>query len=112
MSACKNFNECLKEYDQILAHPVDKDSLYADEIYDDHVGATRCYVKNPINIIEGFGSRKLNRIIRWFIIAIILFVVASLIVQFFSPKKIISLNMTSESAYIPEHSIARIIGLL
>lgn len=56
----KNYNTCIDQLNKDLEYPTDKNSLFAQKIYDKQTAARRCNEKYPIKIIEGFDSNSLN----------------------------------------------------
>ena len=69
-----------------------------------------CYTKSPpgsVNFVEGFGSKRINRAIRWIIIIIILYILATLIFKLFKPKEIINLGLSSEAPRLRGDTIKR-----
>ncbi len=60
--SCSGFNNCQAEEVNRIGFPSDKDSLYAQKIYDKQTAANRCYANVPrtTNIIEGFGLPKMT----------------------------------------------------
>lgn len=89
--SCSNYNNCRNKEVNNMAFPADKDSLYAQKIYDDQTAASRCYSKQPrsVNIIEGFGENlTLASIIKYGIIILVLILVLSLIYDHFIANKI------------------------
>jgi len=94
MSSCSNYNGCVDNSRQTLAYPIDQESLYADRIYDNQTTNRRCYEKKPINIVEGFGKRRINRIIRWIIIIIILYILLTMLMQFMQPGKVFAIELS------------------
>lgn len=73
---CAEYNMCIYAQRAELRYPIDEKSLYANRIYDNQTANRRCYERNPINIIEGFGSGSLvNNLIRLAIFIAIVYVV-------------------------------------
>lgn len=52
---CNSYENCINKERENLRYPIDKESLYMDRIYDNQTANRRCYEKNPIEIVEGFG---------------------------------------------------------
>lgn len=93
--SCSNYNNCRNKEVDNMAFPTDKDSLYAQKIYDQQTAASRCYSNQPrsVNIIEGFGDNlTLTNIIKYGIIILVLILVLSLIYDnFFAYKMEVSI---------------------
>ena len=85
---CHKYDGCVNQGRETLTYPTEDKSLYADRIYDNQTTNKRCYEKEPIEIIEGFSKNRLNRIIRWIIIIIILYILVSMLIQFLYPEKV------------------------
>lgn len=49
---CQDYDNCVQSELEYLNQPADKNSLYANRIYDDQVANSRCY--NKLEAIEGF----------------------------------------------------------
>ena len=101
MSSCTSYDGCVGRTRQTLAYPTDQESLYADRIYDNQAANRRCYEKNPIEIKEGFGKRRINRMIRWIIIIIILYILITMLMQFMRPRKTFTVDFTPMSIRMP-----------
>ena len=112
MSSCTDHNSCLGQYGQTLAYPTDPESLYGDRIYDKQTSNRRCYEKSPINIVEGFGRRGINRIIRWVIIIIILYILLTMLIQFMQPKETFTMDLGPTSPGFTGDTIKRILRIM
>ncbi len=110
--SCQNFDRCGINAAQTLAHPTDKQSLYADRIYDSQTVNNRCYSKHPVNIIEGFGKFNMNKILRWVCIIVILVIIFTFVMDLFKPKEIVSLAVDSVNATEGGMTLENIFGQL
>lgn len=75
--ACNNYENCYKKELDNMAFPMDKESLYAERIYDSQTARNRCYDQNPIKIVEGFNG-SWNIIIKLLIVLLLLYLVYEL----------------------------------
>jgi hypothetical protein len=77
--------------------PVDSKSLYGQKIYDNEIASRKCYEKNPIKIIEGFGCST-NKIIK----CLILFLFIILMFSLLNNKEEVYLDINLSSPYVSE----------
>ncbi len=77
MSNCDNYDDCIRTTRRTLKHPIDRNSLYRNRIYDNQTARRRCFELSPINILEGFGGGGLtvNNLLKWAIILLIVYLV-------------------------------------
>lgn len=93
MGNCESYDTCINKERENLKHPIDHKSLYANRIVDNQTANRRCYETNPIEIIEGFGSKQqIMNVLKWVMIAIIVFVVISYVISYMS-KETININV-------------------
>ncbi len=95
--SCTRHDGCVGHSKKVLSYPIDPQSLYGDRTYDKQTANRRCYEKRPINIIEGFGRRRINRIIKWVIIIIILYILFTMIMQFMQPTEVFAMDISPTS---------------
>ena len=95
--SCTRYDGCADRSRQVLSYPTAPETLYGDRIYDNQTTNRRCYEKHPINIIEGFGKRRINRLIKWVIIIIILYILFTMVWQFVQPAKIFAMDISPVS---------------
>ena len=95
MNSCSNYDNLVTKTNKTLEYPIDQESLYDDRIYDKHTSNRRSYEKYTINIVEGFGKMNINRILKWIIIVIILYVILTMLVQLVQPAKIFGVSPAS-----------------
>jgi len=77
MGNCQSYDNCIKQTKDDLEYPIDRRSLYVHRIHDNQTANRRCYEKNPIDIIEGFGFKNfdMKTILRWIIIIMLICVI-------------------------------------
>jgi hypothetical protein len=76
MGNCDSYDTCIQEERQNMRHPIDHQSLYANRITDNQTANKKCYMENPIHIIEGFGNKEqLMNILKYVVIAIVAYIV-------------------------------------
>lgn len=93
---CNNYDKCIENERSTLKYPLDTQSLYGGRAYDNQTANRRCYERNPIEILEGFGCPSRNTIktiLKWTIILLIIYVIYSIIMDI--QKKEIRLNIES-----------------
>lgn len=73
MVSCDVFGNCTNRESNNMKYPMDAKSIYADRVYDNQTGMARCYSRNPINIVEGFGQLSFNNVLMWVVIGLILY---------------------------------------
>jgi hypothetical protein len=98
--SCQNYETCIKQERENLKYPIDNQSLYMHRINDNQTANRRCYEKNPIEIVEGFGfGFTWNQIIKFVIVIVALLVVLfrMLAKDFFMPKEVVSFGIASPS---------------
>lgn len=95
MACNANFQNCVNRERQNMRYPMDARSLYANRIYDNQTANSRCYSENPIDIVEGFGmgSLSLVNILKWVIVALIIFAIYLCVRDY--AREEISLNVNS-----------------
>ena len=101
--SCKTFENCYNDELNTMKYPVDTESLYANRYYDEQTGKARCYAKNPINIVEGFGMKlTLTNIIKFAVVILLIFLAYSLSKDFIFPKQVVSIDVGSATAFSPD----------
>ena len=94
--SCDAYGNCINQKKEQLRYPLDTTSLYANKIYDNQTANRRCYVNNPINIIEAFGA-TLGGVFRLIVVVLIVLLLLSLFTDFGKPKKIVQVGVGSPS---------------
>ena len=95
--ACSGYNGCRKRENKILEYPMDVNSLYADRIYDDQTNNTRCYQRNPITILEGFGRSGFGKLLKLALLVLVVVLVVTLVSDCFKPHETVSVGVESPS---------------
>jgi hypothetical protein len=93
--SCDTFGKCTDRESRNMRYPMDTKSMYADRYYDKQTGGARCYERNPIEIVEGFGAFNFNKVLLWAIIAIIVYL---LYTMYFAKEEI---TVGVQSAGVP-----------
>lgn len=104
MNQVQDFENCVEEERRYLAQPADPDSLYAEGIYDTQAADATCYMKKPINIIEGFkdsSKSTLMTIIKWLIIILIIYIIIVLLLNIFHPTETVKIGITAPTDASP-----------
>lgn len=98
---CGNFDSCMRKEMENMRYPLDKRSLYVNRLYDKQTAARRCYERNPINIVEGFGQwdASWNNIIKWVVVILLIILFIILAKDFFMPKEEVSIGTGSVSEF-------------
>ncbi len=83
--SCESYNACANARKKQMRFPADRNSLYAQGLYDNQMADRSCYEKGPIDYVEGFnclGFRNLpwTTILKW-IVGILLVVLIVMLVQ-------------------------------
>lgn len=103
---CENYNNCMRTEMKNLEHPIDKNSLYMNRIYDKQTAARRCYQNNPIRIIEGFNNNVTwDKIIKWIVVILLIVLFVWFAKDLFIPKQTVSIGTNTVSEFqnsIPE----------
>lgn len=95
---CNNFQNCVGQEKQNMRYPIDLKSLYSHRLYDNHAARTRCYARNPINILEGFGAPlTLEKLIKWVLVLLLIVLVVLFAKDFFMPKEQVELAIPEAS---------------
>lgn len=97
-NSCKNYEECVNREMNDMEYPIDDPSLYMDRLYDQQTANRRCYEKNPINIVEGFGMGApftWDKIFKIIVVILLIIVFISLVKDFIIPKQEIKLDVAS-----------------
>ncbi len=81
MNNCTSHDNCINRKRNTLRHPMDQRSLYADRIYDDHTAVKRCYESSPFDIIEGFGGLSFNKLLKWAIIILVVYLLIQVVMN-------------------------------
>lgn len=103
--SCGPYDNCYKQLDDRMKKG---EGMPQGSPYINAIAGAECYSKNPnVNFIEAFGTRKVNRVIRWIIIIIILYILATLIFKLFKPKEVLHLNMSTEAPRLRGDTIKR-----
>ena len=96
--ACNNFQNCVEQEKQNMRYPIDARSLYGDRFYDHHTAKTRCYARNPIDILEGFGApMTLEKLIKWVLVGLLVVLLVLFAKDFFMPKEQVELAIPDAS---------------
>lgn len=94
--SCDAYGNCVDQKREQLKYPLDINSLYANRIYDNQTANSRCYVNNPVNIIEGFGT-TLGGLIKLIVVILIILLLISLFTDYGKPKEIVQVGIGSPS---------------
>ena len=95
---CNNFQNCVNQEKQNMRYPIDTTSLYGRRYYDDHAAKTRCYARNPIDILEGFGAPfTLEKIIKWVLVLLLVILLIMFAKDFIMPKEQLELSVPEAS---------------
>ena len=94
----QNPQACAEQELNKLKFPADQYSLYHNRFYDNQVANNKCHIY-PQGIVEGFNSTW-NSIIKWFIIILLVIIFIALMIDFFAPKKTMTLNVDTPSEFI------------
>lgn len=96
--SCNSYDECGYRERDTLKYPIDSRSLYANRIYDNQTLNRRCYQKNPIEIIEGFGlSFTWDQLIKFIIVVLLIILFFILAKDFIMPKQVLKLDVPTTS---------------
>ena len=91
--SCKSFENCYNEELNTMAYPIDSESLYANRDYDEQTAKARCYAKNPVDIVEGFGMKLTwTNVIKFVVVLLLIFLAYTLSKDFICPKEIVSIG--------------------
>ena len=92
-NSCKSYGSCRKEERTQLKYPIDQQSLYASRIYDNQTGNRRCYEKNPIEIIEGFGCGLFfEKLLKYTVVILLILALFFLAKDVIMPKQQVSIS--------------------
>ena len=94
MGSNQSYDTCIREKREQLKYPTDDKSLYTNRIYDNQTANRLCYEQNPIDIVEGFGPGgiTLEQILRFAILAIIIYFVVSFLMR---PRETVRVGIDS-----------------
>ena len=70
---CDAWGNCLKREMTNMRYPMATPSLYKNRFYDNQTAKSRCYERNPIDIVEGFGAMSLNNLLMWVVIILVVY---------------------------------------
>jgi len=103
--ACGPYDNC---YKKLTTRMEEGEGMPQSSPYIDATAGAYAYSKNPnVNFIEAFGGKKINRAIRWIIIIIILYILATLIFKLFKPKEVMTLGMSSVAPKLRGDTVAK-----
>lgn len=99
--SCQNYETCNKDEMDKLAFPMDSESIYADRYYDDQTARDRCYRKNPVEIVEGFGWGYLTwtNLIKLIVVCLLVYLAYSVSQDFLNPKEVVSVGVAPPSEF-------------
>lgn len=94
MGSNQSYEQCIREKRKNLRYPIDSKSLYGNRIYDNQTANRLCYEKNPVPIVEGFGTggMDLESLMKYAILGIIIFIVISYLMR---PSENVSVGIDS-----------------
>lgn len=107
--SCSSYDDCRKRENKTLEYPMDVNSLYSNRFYDLQNENTRCYQRNPVSIVEGFGRAGFGQLLKLVLFVLLIILVVSLFSDCFKPKEVIDLGIESPS--IIEVSPVKIEGM-
>lgn len=99
--SCSSYDECKKKQNKTLEYPVDVNSLYGQRLYDAQTANTRCYQKNPVTILEGFGRVGFGQLLKLVLVVLVIVLVVSLVSGFnwCKPTEVISVDLKTPSVF-------------
>jgi hypothetical protein len=98
--ACNGYDNCVNQERENLKYPIDKESLYGNRLYDDHTASTRCYRKNPIEIMEGFGHKLTwNSVLKFIVIVLLVVLFVVFVKDFLMPKQKVNIGLAEPSEF-------------
>lgn len=95
--SCSNYDDCRKRENKTLEYPMDVNSLYGQRIYDLQTENQRCYQRNPITILEGFGRSGFGQLLKLVLFVLLIVLVVSLFSDCFKPKEVVEVGVESPS---------------
>jgi len=91
MRNCDSYNSCKVQEKENMRYPNDQRSLYVNRIVDNQTANRRCYERNPINIVEGFGNfdtDNLMQMLQWVVFIILIIVALNYFMQYIRKEQI------------------------
>ncbi|ARF11447.1 hypothetical protein Klosneuvirus_1_304 [Klosneuvirus KNV1] len=95
--SCSSYDDCRKRENKTLEYPTDVNSLYANRYYDLQTENTRCYQRNPITILEGFGRSGFGQLLKLVLFVLLIILVVSLFSDYLKPKEVIEVGIETPS---------------
>ena len=87
-----NFEECMNQEKKKIRYPMDNNSLYHDQIYDNQTAYRRCYEKSHMNTMEGFsGNLTWDKILKVIIVILLILLFITLAKDFLMPPSQVNL---------------------
>ena len=90
--SCDAYGNCVNQKKNQLRYPLDINSLYANRIYDNQTANRRCYVQDPINIVEGFGTWSVWDIIKLVVVVLLILLLVSFATDYFRPTEVVQVG--------------------
>lgn len=94
---CDNFDRCTQGL-RTKGQPEEDNSLYSKHIYDNHVNNGRCYLSNPLDIVEGFGCKlglsndTFRQLLIYAIIAVVLYILYGML---FAQREVVEIDVAT-----------------
>lgn len=95
MGNCESYDACIQRERKNMRYPVDTQSLYAKRIVDNQTANRRCYQRNPIHIVEGFGNKNVMEILKWIILLVIIYFTVTYVMNYMT-KETVKINVGTE----------------
>ena len=98
--SCNSYESCNNKERETLKYPIDSESLYMQRIYDNQTANNRCYIKNPIEITEGFGSSLTwEMVLKILVIILLIALFVILAKDSIFPKEQVNLNIPKPTEF-------------
>ena len=96
--SCNSYESCINRERENMRYPIDDRSLYMNRIFDNQTANRRCYERDPIEIIEGFGfSLTWESFLKLLVIVLLIILFIVLIKDSIFPKEQVTLNIPETS---------------
>lgn len=95
--SCNSYDGCRKNENKTLEYPTDVNSLYNQRLYDSQTENQRCYQKNPVTILEGFGRSGFGQLLKLVLFVLLVILVVSLVSNYLKPSEPLNIEVASPS---------------
>ena len=92
--SCNSYEGCINRERENMRYPIDNESLYMHRIFDNQTANRRCYERDPIEIVEGFGfSFTWESFLKFLVIVLLIILFVILIKDSIFPKEQVNIGV-------------------